>query len=96
MEDLGLRITLNQIDPVKGKFTFGVSHHPVRTTSSSKPSRSPSSTCSGAARCSWASASALSLRQRRAARAVAPSPTPRAGRAGAVRPPGRGVGRAGG
>jgi len=85
IEDLGLKFTLDQIDPVKGKFTFAIS-----TTGKDyiilKATEKPFINLLWGGTLLMGFGLVLSMRQRRAARAEAPAPTPRAGRAGAARP----------
>jgi len=85
VEDLGLKLTLDQIDPVKGKFTFAIS-----TTGKDyiilKATEKPFINLLWGGTLLMGFGLVLSMRQRRAARAEAPVPTPRSGRAGAVRP----------
>ncbi|WP_223651663.1 cytochrome c biogenesis protein CcsA [Hymenobacter psoromatis] len=85
VEDLGLRITLDQIDPVKGKFTFAVA-----TTGKDyiilKATEKPFINLLWGGTLLMGFGLVLSMRQRRAARAAAPTPAARSGRAGAARP----------
>ncbi|MVN76881.1 cytochrome C biogenesis protein [Hymenobacter sp. HMF4947] len=87
VEDLGLRITLDQIDPVKGKFTFAIS-----TTAKDyiilKATEKPFINLLWGGTLLMGFGLLLSMRQRRAAgrTATAPTPASNAGRAGAARP----------
>ncbi|WP_317172145.1 hypothetical protein [Hymenobacter sp. BRD67] len=83
IEDLGLRLTLDQIDPVKGKFTFAIS-----TTGKDyiilKATEKPFINLLWGGTLLMGFGLVLSMRQRRSARAV-PAAEP-AGRPGAARP----------
>jgi len=85
IEDLGLRLTLDQIDPVKGKFTFAVS-----TTAKDyiilKATEKPFINLLWGGTLLMGFGLILSMRQRRTARAIAPAPAATKGRAGAARP----------
>ena len=86
IEDLGLKLTLDQIDPVKGKFTFAIA-----TTGKDyiilKATEKPFINLLWGGTLLMGFGLVLSMRQRRAARAEAPAPTPRnTGRAGTARP----------
>ena len=85
VEDLGLRLSLDQIDPVKGKFTFAVS-----TTAKDyiilKATEKPFINLLWGGTLLMGFGLVLSMRQRRAARATAPVPAQASGRAGAPRP----------
>jgi cytochrome c-type biogenesis protein CcmF len=84
VEDLGLKISLDQIDPVKGKFTFAIS-----TTGKDyiilKATEKPFINLLWGGTLLMGLGLILSMRQRKAARAAAPVAAP-AGRAGAARP----------
>jgi cytochrome c-type biogenesis protein CcmF len=84
VEDLGLRLTLDQIDPVKGKFTLGVS-----TTAKDyivlKATAKPFINLLWGGTLLMGFGLLLSMRQRRTAKAAAAA-APATGRAGAVRP----------
>jgi cytochrome c-type biogenesis protein CcmF len=83
VEDLGLKLTLDQIDPVKGKFTFAIS-----TTGKDyiilKATEKPFINLLWGGTLLMGFGLVLSMRQRKAARAVAT--TKPAGRTGAARP----------
>jgi cytochrome c-type biogenesis protein CcmF len=84
VEDLGLRLTLDQVDPVKGKFTFGVS-----TTAKDyivlKATEKPFINLLWGGTLLMGLGLCISIRQRRTAKA-APVAKPATGRAGAARP----------
>ncbi|MGI4863995.1 MAG: cytochrome c biogenesis protein CcsA [Janthinobacterium lividum] len=84
VEDLGLRLTLDQIDPVKGKFTLGVS-----TTAKDyivlKATEKPFINLLWGGTLLMGLGLGISVRQRRTAKAK-PEAVPNTGRAGAVRP----------
>lgn len=84
VEDLGLRITLDQIDPVKGKFTFAIS-----TTAKDyiilKATEKPFINLLWGGTLLMGFGLLLSMRQRRAAGRTVAAPTP-ASSAGAARP----------
>jgi cytochrome c-type biogenesis protein CcmF len=85
IEDLGLRLTLDQIDPVKGKFTFAIS-----TTAKDyiilKATEKPFINLLWGGTLLMGFGLILSMRQRRTVRAAAQAPTANKGRAGAARP----------
>jgi len=84
VEDLGLRLSLDQVDPVKGKFTFAIS-----TTGKDyiilKATEKPFINLLWGGTLLMGFGLVLSMRQRKTARAAATVAAP-AGRAGAVRP----------
>lgn len=84
VEDLGVRLTLDQIDPVKGKFTFGIS-----TTAKDyivlKATEKPFINLLWGGTLLMGFGLLLSIRQRRTAKKQ-PAAVPTAGRAGASRP----------
>jgi cytochrome c-type biogenesis protein CcmF len=84
VEDLGLRLTLDQIDPVKGKFTLGVS-----TTAKDyivlQATEKPFINLLWGGTLLMGLGLTLSIRQRRTAKAT-PEKQPAQGRAGAARP----------
>lgn len=84
VEDLGLKISLDQIDPVKGKFTFAIS-----TTGKDyiilKATEKPFINLLWGGTLLMGLGLLLSMRQRKAGRAAAPVAAP-AGRTGAPRP----------
>jgi cytochrome c-type biogenesis protein CcmF len=84
VEDLGLKISLEQIDPVKGKFTFSIS-----TTGKDyiilKATEKPFINLLWGGTLLMGLGLVLSMRQRKASRAAASATAP-AGRAGATRP----------
>jgi cytochrome c-type biogenesis protein CcmF len=84
VEDLGLKISLEQIDPVKGKFTFSIS-----TTGKDyiilKATEKPFINLLWGGTLLMGLGLVLSMRQRKASRAAASTTAP-AGRAGATRP----------
>jgi cytochrome c-type biogenesis protein CcmF len=86
IEDLGLKISLDQIDPVKGKFTFAIS-----TTGKDyiilKATEKPFINLLWGGTLLMGLGLVLSMRQRKASRvATVASPAQAAGRAGAARP----------
>ena len=84
VEDLGLRLTLDQIDPVKGKFTFSIA-----TTGKDyiilKATEKPFINLLWGGTLLMGLGLGLSVRQRRTAKAT-PETVPNKGRAGAARP----------
>jgi cytochrome c-type biogenesis protein CcmF len=84
VEDLGLRLTLDQIDPVKGKFTLGVSST-AKDYIVLQATEKPFINLLWGGTLLMGLGLGLSVRQRRTAKAK-PEAAPRQGRAGAARP----------